>query len=228
MLSMLKSFLFQATVIVACVSLRGILAADPYFWDITDQAWDVNATLNEPWIQKYWSSGYFITSVEASEGEWVMVMSKQNGDAYSYSGQTYELSADFPAARIKEAAMTGLQITSATYSDAASLWLVVLSNRTAITKQRWHSSSTFPKQWIQEGYNSNYFISTIAYGKGLWLVAMDAYATPMKWTQNWFSSLLFPSTKIQEGEAKGESVTLLKVSTVFVVLPGCTYLNTVQ
>ncbi|GAB3286317.1 DUF7477 domain-containing protein [Parahaliea aestuarii] len=117
--------------------------------------------------------------------------------------QSYQLSADFPSAFIRDNYDRDLFITSMSGGDGG--WNVFMSQVSGFTSQRYFSGSTFPGDNIQVAWNQDQSITEVAAHNGIWVVTATG-GTGLG-AQFWKTSATFPESSIEERWNSGYSIT---------------------
>ncbi len=112
---------------------------------------------------------HFIDEVSYNGEEWFVITSK-----LSYTGQTYNLTKDFPTDWINANWEKGYYITNLEFGD--NKWLVVMSLGTGFTGQRLfsESNSTLISKKIKEAWDNKYRITCVAFGQNTSVFIMTA------------------------------------------------------
>jgi len=86
-------------------------------------------------------------------------------------------------------------------------WAVVMTEKTAISDQVWNTRVYFPKQEIQNYWETGYKITSLTYANNLWAVVMSAGVSWGK--QSWVTRKDFPQEYIKEKWGQGYDITHL-------------------
>lgn len=91
---------------------------------------------------------------------------------------------------------TGAQFRITSFSYGGGQWAVAMSQTSGYTMQSWSTGTAFPRDWIREKWDDNYYITSITYGGGEWAVAMSQ-GTKYS-TQSWKTDSAYPGPWIKE------------------------------
>lgn len=173
-----------------------------------NQAWRYTGDgkpLDEPTIKKYWNEDRYITSVAHTWHGWFFAMNK----GVKWTNQSYRNSTSWPDSYIQEQKAKGFMITSLASSDYE--WVVVTSANTGIIDQQICSAPwSSLKDWIQQWWNKDYRITSIACQGGLWTVVMSLTPDINAQAYMWSDSADGISTKLKEYWDKGYIITALE------------------
>jgi hypothetical protein len=128
-------------------SNEGWLAVMSKGLSYTDQRYYNSSTFPAEWVKSRWSEGYRITSAAYGGNQWAVVMSKNSG----ITEQSYNQLAT-PNEWIKKKWEDGFEINNLAYANGE--WLVVMSQNTGISLQTWNISAVYPRDWVQEKWDS--------------------------------------------------------------------------
>ena len=109
-------------------------------------------------------SWLLLSSVQAQNTSWCVVMRQNNG------AQNFDSGREFPADFVQTQRNKNLYITDLTYNNRD--WLVV-TGASKYTAQTHTVADKFPIKWIEQNWNAGYDITHVAYGSTQWVVVMS-------------------------------------------------------
>jgi len=87
----------------------------------------------------------------------------------------------------------------------SGLWAVVMSNKSDLGQQVWHTSPEFPTDFVDTNWKNGANITSVAYGNDLWTVVMSNKSDLGQ--QVWSTSSEFPADFVSTNWDKGANIT---------------------
>ncbi|XP_048134119.1 casein kinase 1-like protein HD16 isoform X2 [Rhodamnia argentea] len=176
------------------------IGQNPYIWPVhTDIAQKLNDD-DEP-------SREIRMGLELSQ--WISIYNKRQPINQTYSRY---LDDDDLLSRIKKGYAEGLYVTSVAYSSFSKYWALIMDDSAGFTAQIFYfSDGSLPKEWIEEYWSKNYYITTVAGADtGKILVVMSE---GIQWVQQAYHvTSTFPFAWIKKMWEEGFHVTAMTTS----------------